>query len=248
LGIEGITPKCEIAIISSDKFHDLSSTISSENLQLLEQIGSKDLEKLCSIQEYIPHTKDFLTLMCEYLKKGDSLGILDVLDNDNIEDLNLLLWASYDNDAHPGNFLVTEIVDPHTQKVTIKLIKVDNAMSFPEHNIGFDNFLFTFDVKRDSISDRLRKKISSFKEENIANLMKDLKFSKSSIESFIERISILKELSRRESISLFEINLRFALLGRSNGKDLALSDYSIPELEAILGSDHLLDTTSRISL
>jgi len=244
LGIAGTTPKAEIAIIRSDAFHDLSSVLSQENSYLKDAIGCRDTEKLCCIQEYIPHTKSLQDLVYEYLNKGNSHNLICDLDQENIENLNLMAWITFDNDAHPGNFLVSELIDPHTHAVQIKLTKIDNSMTFPKENLGFNNFLFILDRRSDPISDRLRETIAYLDEEAIVKYMTDLKFPQEAMLAFYQRIYILKELAKKPSISLFEINLRFELLSRPNGAALSLSEYSLKDLEQFLSTHISIDSKS----
>ena len=234
-GLEGTTPKTVMGIINQAHFYDFTNWLDSNDQNLfISQSGSPDLEKLCSIQEFITDSQDLFQLLHDFYHEGLSDDeIASRFDQKDFEMVCLFLWLSYDNDAHGGNFLtfVKKIDDQGKKIYGIK--KIDNGLSFPEKNTQYTNILTWMPNALFGMSTELKQKISNLPIKQILNVMNNHELFNCQ-EAFIERVAILKELSQREKISLGEIDLRLSFLSRANGKELVLSPMSTQEIINLL--------------
>ena len=236
VGIEGITPKADIHILTSSVFYDISSAYQADTHPLKDKVGTADNEKLCSVQEYIPDTFPMSHQIYQWLSQGyHPARMLGLLDPGDFEDTNLLVWMTYDTDAHPGNFLLSKKPCEPGGTPLFHIKKIDNSLSFPEKHSQFMNFLMFLDVEKKPLSAALRDKIRVVPIEQITSCMANTGMSMASIISFVERAHMIKELAIRPLISIYEMNLRLSLLSsRSDGREISLSDQSLEELEVFL--------------
>ncbi|NDD58431.1 MAG: hypothetical protein EBZ47_04155, partial [Chlamydiae bacterium] len=235
LGLDQITPKTNLQILSSTKFHDVSGVLSEDHFSIKDMIGCGDTEKLCSVQEFVPNSVSACDKIYEWMMNGETEEtIYQKIRRQDLEDINLLLWITFDGDANGGNFLLQPCEDHEHPESLYRLIKIDNNMTFPEKNTDFCNFLLALDQNREGLSSYLREKIFSIDYLLIAQQMISLDFSCDSISACLERIHIIRELATRETISMYEINLRMLFLGQPNGISLALGTQTLPELEDVL--------------
>jgi len=236
LGMAHITPKTEMWLIHSDAFYDLTLHLSdSEKEQLLIVIGGSDNEKLCSVQEFVPNSVTMQAQIYKWIDEGSSEKLNTEVCADDFEDANLFVWTTLDTDAHPGNFLfyTKEIKEDGTPLYGIK--KVDNGLSFPERNAEFVNFLMYFDTAQNPLSSRMREKIEQIPIGPIIKHMQELEMSTRAMAAFVERVRVMQELCKRESLSIYEMNLRLMLLSGKMGITEALGDQNVTELEQLIG-------------
>ena len=247
LGIPHITPKTEMWILSSQNFYDLSMNLTEADKDaLMKIIGNPDFEKLCSVQEYVPDSILMLDKLYEWIEKGDEDLMGESVCPQDFEDANLFVWTTYDNDAHPGNFLFYPKEIKEDQKIIYGIKKVDNGLSFPEKNTDFTNFLMYFDSAKDPLSDRSKEKIKEIPIGDIVKKMQELELPIPAIAAFVERVRVLQELAKRKGISTYEINLRLMLLSLDKGVILALGNQKISDLEKLIGLQ-TLETSSEMS-
>jgi hypothetical protein len=104
--LEGATPKTVMGIIQSEQFYDFTLWIpDTDKEEFIDKTGFPDKEKLCSIQEFIPDAQDLSELLHTfYAQNLSDEEIRKRFDPSDIEQVFLLLWLSYDSDAHGGNF------------------------------------------------------------------------------------------------------------------------------------------------
>ncbi len=245
IGIEGITPKADIHILTSSVFYDISSACQADTHPLKDKVGIADNEKLCSVQEYIPDTFPMSHQIYQWLSQGyPPARMLDLLDPGDFEDANLLVWMTYDTDAHPGNFLLSKKPCAPGENSLFHIKKIDNSLSFPEKHSQFMNFLMFLDVEKKPLSAALRDKIRIVPIEQITSCMGKTGMSMASIISFVERAHVIKGLAIRPLISIYEMNLRLSLLSSlSNGMEISLSDRSLEELEVFLQRPYVPELT-----
>jgi len=247
LGIPYITPKTEMWILSSQNFYDLSMNLTEADKDaLMKIIGNPDFEKLCSVQEYVPDSIVMLDKLYEWIEKGDEDLMGESVCPQDFEDANLFVWTTYDNDAHPGNFLFYPKEIKEDQTIIYGIKKVDNGLSFPEKNTDFTNFLMYFDSAKDPLSDRSKEKIKEIPIGDIVKRMQELELPIPAITAFVERVRVLQELAKRKGISTYEINLRLMLLPLDQGVILALGNQKISDLEKLIGLQ-TLETSSEMS-
>lgn len=236
LGMAHITPKTEMWVIHSDAFYDLTLHLSdSEKQQLLQVIGGSDNEKLCSVQEYVSNSVTMQAQIYKWIDEGASEKLNTDVCADDFEDANLFVWTTLDTDAHPGNFLLynKEIREDGSTVYGIK--KIDNGLSFPERNAEFVNFLMYFDTAQNPISSRMREKIATLPIGPIIKHMQELEMSTRAMAAFVERVRVMQELCKRESLSIYEMNLRLMLLSGKTGITEALGNQNVTELEQLIG-------------
>ncbi len=224
IGLHGIVPKTELAIIESPYFHDLSENVSSCERERYEQIcGEPDREKLTSMQEYITGAKTLF----EAVQDLQSLGLSDEeirarFDSTDFEEANILLWVTCDTDGHGGNFLVyPKGVDAIGNEI-LGIKKIDNGLSFPEKNGGLRNHLVFLPPASNVLSDEAIAKVLAIDVEALA-----LSFEKRGLEgataALKERIEILKNLVSGEKLTISEINSKISRLERKDETDHTVS-------------------------
>jgi hypothetical protein len=235
LGIEKITPRLSMQIMQSQHFYDLTLSCQDPSHPLHNKIGTADYTKLCSVQEYIDDAIPMSSQIYQWLSAGYTpKQIQDGFDPIDFEEANLFIWVTYDTDAHPGNFLVYKSEGTEASKGKLQIKKIDNSLSFPEYHSQFMNFLMFIDVEKAPLSNMLKQKIESLPIEQIAVSMAQLEMSTATIIAFIQRVNVLKELARRSTISIYEMNLRLSLLAQPDGIHIALSEQSLTDLELLL--------------
>lgn len=202
VGVDSIAPETVLAIVESESFYDFGNRLDKKDLaKYLEECGSFDREKLCSLQEYIPNARP----LWEVLWNLESSGLTDAemaasFDQEDFENMNLLMWVTYETDGHAGNILAYPKGDG-----TYGLKKIDNGLAFPDKNSCLINHLAYLDNAKLPLSDAAREKI--------ANIDIDLfceQFEKYGLESaipaFKERITYLKQVAQIPGITIRTIN------------------------------------------
>jgi hypothetical protein len=231
--LEGTTPRATMYILKDDRFYDFSIWMDKEE-ELIRQTSLSDKEKLCSVQEFIPDSQDLIELLHEFYKQGLSdEEIASCFDQKEFEEVCMLLWLSYDNDAHASNFLTyAKRIDEKGKKL-YGIKKIDNGLSFPEKNTQYANILTWVPNAILPISPELKQKIAALPVDQILRKMDDYELS-SCKGAFKERVEILKELAQREGITICEIDLRFSFLSLEEGGKLALSTMTTQQILDIL--------------
>ncbi len=235
LGLAHITPKTILMLVESSHFHDLSDQIPDEGKRDFEKrTGPISKEKLCSIQEYICNAQSLQDKIQSWQAEGYvEEKIFTSVDPQDFENMNILLWTTYDNDAHLDNFLIYE--KEHDSGSSIwGLQKIDNSLSFPEKNTGFSNALAFLPNAALPLSLEAKQKLQNFPLEDMQRQMERLELH-ASIEALQERVETLQALAARD-LSIYEMNLRMMALSLPQGKDLALSSCSIEHLEMLLST------------
>ncbi len=240
LGFSWITPKTVIDVVTSDVFYDISDAIAEqEKEEFLRETGPIDREKLCSVQEYIKDSRELVEWYRFWSEKEFSEeAIARVIKQDDFENIHILIWIIYDNDAHAANIRVVRDADRH-----LSLKKVDNGLSFPEKNTHLLNTLSSLPNSEEKFSDRAKQLIATLPVHKILELIYRYEM-KHSILAFLERVHFLKELAQRD-ISIREINLRMKLLQLPNGPELALSDLSEDRLKLFIKETTCQETSSQ---
>jgi hypothetical protein len=174
-GLEHITPKTVLALISHPQF-------------------SSQEEKLCSIQEYVKATIPLRKVLENFFKEGFSEEeLLESLDQEDFEDVMLFLWLTFDSDAHIDNFLAYPKRVNHKGATVYGILKIDNSLALPESNSEFSNPLMYLPHAFLSISSRIREKILALPLKQLQEIVKKFGLD-SSLLAFEERISSLQKL------------------------------------------------------
>lgn len=192
LGLSSITPKSVIDVISSDIFYDISAPACGA-----EPVAK---EKLCSVQEYIRGSEEFPTWYRTWLEKGlshEQIGCF--MDQEDFENIQILIWLMYDNDAHPANIRVLK-----QGEQSVHLVKIDNALSFPEKNIGLLNPLSLFPRSREKLSNKGKAAIAALPISELVDLLHHYEMDYAAA-AFLERATVLQNLAKQD-LSLDEIN------------------------------------------
>lgn len=215
-GISSIAPCTVLAILQSDRFHTLGDDVSlTEIARFKERCGEADREKLCSVQEYIPNSKK----LGEALQEFQAAGLLDEeiaarIDASDFEEANLLIWLTYDTDAHAGNFLVyPKRIDAIGNEI-LGIKKIDNGLAFPEKNQQLRNHLAFLPNASQTLSASLKEKIASLDANRFDELLRYHNLD-ASAPALAQRIGKLKELASRPGITIRQINSELSQLGHN---------------------------------
>ncbi len=201
IGISSIAPKTVMEIIASDIFYDLSEQLEGRAQEEFFLVaGPADRERLCSVQEYIPHSEEFTTWYRQALSQGFSHEhIAGLISQEDFENIHLLIWIIYDNDAHPANIRVIEQEDGH-----VRLMKVDNTLSFPEKNTHLLNTLSLLPNAHEKLSLPAQELVASLPVDPMVELLEHYEMQYA-VPAFLERIRLLQDLAKRD-LTLREIN------------------------------------------
>ena len=197
IGTPKIVPKTVMAIIKSNRFYDLTDKIPTYYDRMDYGIIK---EKLCSIQAFVPEAKE----LHEILSEPGSEDFISKLDQDNFEDANILTWVTYDTDGHAGNYLVY----PLNGESKFGLKKIDSGLSNPDKNQCLSNCLATLPQAELPFSERGKNLIAQIPEQPIAEKMREIGKSEESVQAFLQRVKILKEIAKQDNVTLAEIQQR----------------------------------------
>ena len=210
LQVSSIAPKTILAILEADEafcywmdreFSPVSSSVEGWD-EFIEKCRMYPKEKLCSVQEFIPNAKSLFEAQQESAP---------LFDQTQFEDTNILIWTTYDTDAHAGNILAHVLREDATGHAVYGLKKIDNGLNFPEKNRDLRNALIYLPNANSPLSLEGKAKIEAIDEEMIVEKMRSYGIN-SAIPAFYERMSLLKELARIEGITLYEINRKMTNL------------------------------------
>ena len=249
VGLVGSTPRTVLSILKDSEFYDFSLELKEEiKDRLLQEAGMPDAEKLCSVQEFIPDSQNLIELLHQFYSEGlTDEEIAGRFDQDDFEQVCLLLWLFFDNDAHGGNFLAyVKRTDAMGNKI-YGIKKIDNNLSFPEKNIQYIDILAWIPNALLPISPRLKQKIAHLPIEQILQRMDDYELFNCK-EAFKERLEIIKTLAQREGITLAEIDLRMSILSGKDGKEIALNTMTTQEILELIAGTSLLQLTPSTTL
>lgn len=214
IGIGSIVPKTSLAILECDSFADFSDRVSQKEFNFYrEQVGSSGREKLCSVQEFVPNSKSLL----EALQELQQLGLSDEeigqrFDQKDYEEINILLWITYDTDGHSGNFLCYPKGADSLGNEILGLKKIDNGLAFPDRNKQLRNHLKYLPNAHLPLSKEGKAKIAAIDVEEIVRTLKIYHLD-SAIHAFRERIAYLKKLAKKPEITIKEINHKMGKIG-----------------------------------
>src|SRR5579872_1094824 len=229
LGVPFVSPKTMLAILTSNAFFDIA-----DNLESVAK-GKADKEKLCSVQEYVPDSENFMELIQKWIdQEASNEEIAERIDQTDFEDANFFIWVIYDTDAHAANFRAyVKRIDPLTGNKVYGLKKIDNALAFPAKNKEEFNYLAFLPNAERTLSQRTRDRIRAIPVAAIIEKMHLYRLA-SCVAAFKERIEVLQQLAAREDLTIVEIDLRMQILQIPMGRQWALSSLSREELEAKL--------------
>lgn len=195
LGFKELTPKTDMMILSHSTFFDLT-----ENKDIKK-------EKLCSVQEYLEEIVNLGELAKTFLEsqKNES-QILELIDRESFENLYLLIWLLYDNDAHAGNLYAKQ-----NEKGTYHLIKLDNGLTFPLKNRNYLNDLFFLPHAKSIPSERLHFIVMNLPVDKIVDKIRFFELD-DAIAAFEKRVKALQNLISSRNLSFREIDIRYHCL------------------------------------
>lgn len=215
IGTSSIIPKTSLTILDSANFHDLSDSIMGlERNRYFENCGFPDREKLCSVQEYVPNSKSLFEAIHDFEKTSlTDEEIAARIDQKDFEEMNILIWTTYDTDAHLGNILVyPKGVDSIGNEI-LGLKKIDNGLAFPDKNTQLRNNLTYLPNAKMELSDEAKAKILAIDVDQLVEQFEKMGLS-SATEALKERIPLLKELAEREGITIKKINKELSKIGK----------------------------------
>lgn len=215
LGVGSIVPKTELGIFTSPLFHDFSEGIDpDERPHYLEKCGLADLEKLCSVQEYVPDSKSLFEALQEFQVAGLSDEEIEQrIDFRDFEEANILIWTTYDTDGHSGNFLVYPKGVDEIGNEILGIKKIDNSLAFPDKNQQLRNNLSYLPHANKTLSEEAKAKIRAVNVEALIQQF-ELMGLESAVPALVERIKKLKELAETPEITIKEINKAMSKMGK----------------------------------
>lgn len=206
-GIINSVPHTHLEILTHPAFNDISDKIDPkfEPWNILK--NEVDREKICSVQEYVLNAISLSSLLKKWLSEGASdEEIMKSIDMDSYEDALILTWLTFDNDAHSANFLAYPLVNSEN-KPLFGLKKIDNSLTFPEHNRDMFNFLLALPHAKMPLSERAKKIIAEIPIQEISDTLCSLQ-RKDAAPAFLKRIEELKAQSQ-SSAPIEEIHQSF---------------------------------------
>jgi len=215
LGVAQIVPKTSLAILKSDQFHDFLEGVSAEERKrYLELCGEPDLEKLCSIQEYVPNAKSLFEALQDFQMAGlTDAEIAARFDQTDFEDANILLWTTYDTDGHMGNFLVVPKGTDAIGNQMLGLKKIDNGLAFPDKNVQLRNNLAYMPNAQRPLSEQAKAKIAEIDVDRLAKEFEAMGLE-TAIPALYERMAALKNLAKEPGITIKQINKIMTKIGK----------------------------------
>lgn len=206
-GIENSVPHTHLEILTHPSFNDISDKIDPklEPWNILKK--DVDREKICSVQEFVPDAISLSSLVKKWLSEGATdEEILNSIDMASYEDALILTWLTFDNDAHSANFLAYPLLHSEN-KPLFGLKKIDNSLTFPEHNRDMFNFLLALPHAKMPLSERAKKIIAEISIQEISDALCSLQ-RKDAAPAFLKRIEELKTQSQ-SSATIEEIHQSF---------------------------------------
>lgn len=213
--VDSIIPKTQLGILESDSFHHFGDSLFGKEKGRFEEIcGALDKEKLCSIQEYVTNSKSLFEALHDFqmLHLSDD-EIASRLDQKDFEQISILLWTTYDTDAHLGNILVYPKGVDEIGNEILGLKKIDNGLAFPDKNEGARNHLALLPNAKQELSEEARAKIAAIDVNQLTRSFERMGLESASA-AMGERISILKELVNKRGITIQEINGHLSKIGK----------------------------------
>lgn len=210
-----VVPQTSLGILTSDTFHDFSEQVNLDELKrYLDTVGFADKEKLCSVQEYIPNSKNLFEVLHELQQAGlsdEEIGAR--FDQENFENANLLLWTTYDTDGHQGNFLVYSKGTDAVGNEILGLKKIDNGLAFPDKNQQMRNNLSYMPNASRLLSEGAKEKIAAIDVDLLAHQFEQMGLE-SAIPALRERVAAMKEAAQRPEITIKEMNQVISNIGK----------------------------------
>ncbi|MCK4933963.1 MAG: hypothetical protein KAR79_00090 [Simkaniaceae bacterium] len=202
IGIGEVTPETTMALLNLEGFFDISFGAKGEQLkELIEFGGAPDLQKLCSVQRFVPGALPLFELLHKFQREGLSdKEIAEKFDQENFERLNLFLWLIFETDGHFGNFLAVP-----KDEGKWSLVKIDNSLSFPKKNTEFRNSLKYLENSNERLSSKAKEMIKNIPIDKIVEHLTLLNMDYA-IPAFIERVSVLRWHAGQEGVTIKQIN------------------------------------------
>lgn len=219
LGFENITPQTEMVILKNEQFHDITDNTQEMNgdrrEKTIQKYGMADREKLCSAQQFIPDSKELMEFANELelvasqkdLAPSQLIYMMEKsIDPKDFEDAVIFNCIIGETDGNPGNFRVYEKYKDEDSNPVMGIKKVDNALSFADKNTEFYNCLNMIPLIKNKLSEKSKQKILDINEDEITALMKAYNKSENAIKAFKERIELLKELAKMNTVRYIDLN------------------------------------------
>ena len=136
----------------------------------------------------------------------------------------MFLWITGETDGHYGNFLAKEKRLDDFGNPVYSIIKIDNALSFPESNDGFLCHLIYLPNAMEKMSPSLQKKIREINVEELVSILKDLGLDNTT-DALRERIAKMQELVSNHPEFSIKQYLNIARSFEIKTKDIPLCYY-----------------------
>jgi len=198
--VENVMPSTFLSIIPSDFFFSLLDRLPN-NSGIIQQ-----KEKLCSVQEFVPHINDLFDAVRSWEKERISLQEMEErISQEDFEDAMILVWILYDTDAHAGNFLVYKKSSALSHRTIFGLKKIDNSLALPEKNQELTNSLAYLPNAQKPLSEKGRERILHLPIQQLTSILTTYNLL-NALPALLKRIEMLQTLARRKNQTLFDIN------------------------------------------
>ncbi|MBS0636746.1 MAG: hypothetical protein JSS12_04500, partial [Verrucomicrobia bacterium] len=141
------TPKTEVALLTSDKFHDVTDGLAEGHPPL----GNREQTKVCSVQRFIKGAisiEDFQAQAMSDIQNRDVTDdivmdrLVNSVDKQTLEDTALLCCLTGETDGNTGNIMLVPKEPPANRRPPyFAMMKIDNSLCWPEKNEDFSLFL-----------------------------------------------------------------------------------------------------------
>jgi hypothetical protein len=200
IGVDSISPPTALAILKSDRFHDIMDG------SMGPEFGPANKEKLCSLQQFVPNSETLFETLQDLQQRGLSDDEINArFDQNDFENCNLLLWVTGDTDGHGGNFLTYPKGKDEFGQTIFGLKKIDSGLAFPDTYGSFYNILAQLPNAKQTLSEEGRQKILDLNPEGVAAILRENGLE-SSIPAARERIDFLKNLITDSSLTIKAMN------------------------------------------
>ncbi len=203
------TPKTDVAILTSDAFHDVTDGLVPTRFK---QLGKAVRTKVCSVQEFVPDAITIKTFreQQEGLKATRHItdrhiehNIVEGIDKQSLEDVALLACLSGATDVNEENVLLARSGDDSSR---YKMVLIDTPLSWPTSKGEFYVcFKGASKLTDRPLSEETTNRIRFLPVADIEKQMRACGMSEKVIEDALGRVKIMQQVVTHESATLSDL-------------------------------------------
>ncbi len=211
------TPKTEVALLTSDKFHDLTDGLTE---QAAASLGKKEQTKVCSVQRFIKGATSIEDFNAKALAETQTRDITDDIimdrlvksvDKQSVEDTALLCCITGETDGNTGNLMLAR-QNEQRDPPQYKMMKVDNSLCWPDKNEEFSLcFQGLLPLTKRPLSDETVKRIHSMPAPNqmqgsrFEQELRNHGMSEKAIQAAKDRVAIMQQVASTHGATLEDL-------------------------------------------